>query len=115
MVGGNSKRIYHFEKCFSSTPILIHTDVTQFFIVETHASQVGSDDKFHPLSYYSSKFFVVKINYEIYDKELLAIVATFEEWQHFLDGAQHPITIYLNHKNLEYIIGACILNSHQAQ
>jgi hypothetical protein len=46
---------------------------------------------------------------------LLAIVAAFEEWRHFLEGAQHPITVYSYHKNLEYFMGARILNRRQAR
>jgi hypothetical protein len=51
----------------------------------------------------------------IYDKELLAIVATSEEWRHFLEGVQHPIIVYSNHKNLEYLRRARIINCHQAR
>jgi hypothetical protein len=75
------------KNAFFSAPILIHADLTQPFIIEADASdfalgcpilsQVGSDDKLHPVSYYSRKFSAPKINYEIYDKELLAIVAAF--------------------------------------
>jgi hypothetical protein len=42
----------------------------------------------------------MEINYEIHDKELLTIMDTFEEWHHLLEGAQHEIIVYSNHKNL---------------
>ena len=45
----------------------------------------------------------------------MLVIVTFEEWRHFLEGAQHPITIYSDHKNLEYFMGARILNRRQAQ
>ncbi len=42
----------------------------------------------------------MEINYEIHDKETLAIMVAFEEWHHLLEGTQHEITMYPNHKNL---------------
>jgi hypothetical protein len=39
-------------------------------------------------------------NYKIHDKELLAIMDAFEKWHHFLEGVQHEIIMYSNHKNL---------------
>ena len=43
-----------------------------------------------------------EVNYEIYDKEMLAIVDCFEEWRHLLEGVLYPITVYTDHKNLEF-------------
>jgi len=53
-------------------------------------------------------------NYEIYDKEMLAIIRALEEWRHFLKGATHPVEIWTNHKNLEYFMTAKKLNRCQA-
>jgi hypothetical protein len=38
----------------------------------------------------------------IHDKEMLVIVQALEEWQHFLEGTQHPVEIWMDHKKLEY-------------
>ncbi|KAH0606065.1 uncharacterized protein H6S33_004522 [Morchella sextelata] len=54
-------------------------------------------------------------NYEIYDKELLAIIRSFEEWRLELEGAAHPIAIISDHKNLEYFISTKQLNRRQAR
>ncbi|KAH9270470.1 hypothetical protein BASA83_007470 [Batrachochytrium salamandrivorans] len=43
-------------------------------------------------------------NYEIYDKELLAVVDSFKHWRHFLQGGHHPVTVLCDHKNLEYFM-----------
>jgi len=32
-------------------------------------------------------------NYEIHDKEMLAIICALEEWRHFLEGVTHPVEI----------------------
>jgi hypothetical protein len=60
-------------------------------------------------------FFAVEINYEIHDKKLLAIVDSFQEWHHLLEGASHQVTLYTNHKNLEYFMTTRVLNCHQAR
>jgi len=54
------------------------------------------------------------MNYKNYDKELLAIVNSFQEWRHLLKGATHQVTIYTDHINLEYFMSTHILNRRQA-
>ena len=53
-------------------------------------------------------------NYEIHDKEILAIIYALEEWRHFLEGVTHPVEIWTDHKNLEYFMTAKKLNHRQA-
>jgi hypothetical protein len=74
---------------FTTAPILAHYSPECQCIVKTDASdfalgavmsQKGSDDKLHPIAYHSRKFSPVEINYEIYDKELLAVVDSFKIW-----------------------------------
>lgn len=109
---------------FTTAPILVHPDFTKAFYLETDASdfalgavlsQMGNDNKLHPVAFYSRKFSAAEINYEIHDKELLAIVDSFQEWRHFLEGATHPVTVYTDHKNLEYFTTARVLNRRQAR
>ena len=76
---------------------------------------MGVDGKLHLVAFYSRKFPAADINYEIHDKEFLAIVDSFQEWRHFLEGATHPVTVYMDHKNLEYFILAQIQNRRQAR
>ena len=56
-------------------------------------SQRGNDEKLHPVAFHSRKFDDAKINYEIHDKELLAIVDSFTQWRHFLEGSSHQVTV----------------------
>jgi len=56
----------------------------------------------------------VERNYEIHDKEMLAIIHALEEWRHFLEGATYPVEIWTDHKNLEYFMTAKKLNHRQA-
>jgi len=56
----------------------------------------------------------VEQNYEIHDKEMLAIIWALEEWRYFLEGATHLVEIWTDHKNLEYFMTAKKLNCCQA-
>ena len=109
---------------FVSAPILYRVDFSKAFFMETDASdfalgavlsQMGTDDKLHPIAFHSRKFSAAEINYEIHDKELLAIVDSFQEWRHYLEGASSPVTVYTDHKNLEYFMSAHVLNCRQAR
>jgi len=42
----------------------------------------------------------LELNYDIHDKELLAIVAALKKWRHYLEEAKHQTLIYCDHKNL---------------
>src|SRR5882762_11445362 len=53
-------------------------------------------------------------NYEIHDKEMLAIIWALEDWRHFLEGAHHKFEILTDHKNLQYFMSVKKLNSRQA-
>ena len=54
-------------------------------------------------------------NYEIHDQELLAIVAAFKHWRHYLEGSFHPVEVLTNHNNLKYFMGLAQLNGKQAR
>ena len=78
-------------------------------------SQESSDGKWHPVAFFSKSLLPVQRNYEIHDKEMLAIVRSLEEWRHFLEGSQHPVEIWTDHKNLEYFWKSQNLNRRQAR
>ncbi len=76
-----------FKMAFTSALVLIHLDLAKPFIVEMDASdfalgtilsQFGIDGLLHPVAFYSRKLTSVEINYQVYDKELLAIITAFE-------------------------------------
>jgi hypothetical protein len=52
-------------------------------------SQIGEDGKWHPVAFLSKSLSEVERNYEIHDKEMLAIIRALEEWRHYLEGTQH--------------------------
>ena len=42
----------------------------------------------------------LELNYNIYNKELLAIIAVLKEWRAFLQGIVEPFIIKIDYKNL---------------
>ena len=76
-------------------------------------SQPDAERQLHPVAYRSKKVSSPELNYDVHDKELLAIVDAFEEWQAYLEGSRHPIMVYSDHKNLSYFTTTKKLNQKQ--
>ena len=77
--------------------------------------QIADDGLLHPVAFFSKKHLPAECNYEIYDKELMAIIRSFEEWRSHLESAEGVIEVLCDHKNLEYFITTNILNRRQAR
>ena len=75
----------------------------------------GHQWRLAPCSYLSQSFNIMERNYEIYDRELLAIIQALTEWRHYLLRSPHPVTVLLDHKNLTYFQTAQKLNRQQAR
>jgi hypothetical protein len=74
-------------------------------------SQQSSDDlKWHPIAFYSKSLNTIEHNYDIHNKEMLAVMRALEEWRHFLKGVKQKVEIWMDHKNLEYFMTAKKLN-----
>ncbi|KAL0199819.1 hypothetical protein M9458_003006, partial [Cirrhinus mrigala] len=110
---------------FSTAPVLQHPDPERPFTVEGDASTigvgavlsqaVGEPPVLHPCAFFSRKLTPAEQNYDIGNRELLAIKLALEEWRHWLEGAAYPFTIITDHKNLQYIREARRLNPRQAR
>jgi len=93
----------------------IEADSSDFATGAVLSQQSTTDGKWYPVAFYSKSLSSVERNYEIHDKEMLAIICALEEWRHFLEGATHPVEIWTDHKNLEYFMTAKKLNRCQAR
>ena len=111
------------KKAFTSAPILTHWILNAQLIVETDASDyalaailsiVNKNNEVHPVTFHSHTFTAVELNYNIYDKELLAIFETFKIWRHYLESPAYPINVVIDHKNLEYFSTTKVLTQRQA-
>ena len=109
---------------FSSAPVLQIPNISRPFSIMTNASllaagaillQPDANQDLHPCAYFSRTFTPAQRNYDIYDRELLAVILALEEWCQYLQGTQHPVTIITDHKNLSYIRDPRKLSRRQAR
>jgi hypothetical protein len=91
----------------------VETDRSDFALGAT-LSQIGDDKKLHLNAFHTRKFSPAKINYEIHDKELLAIVNSFKAWRRYLEGSLYMVQVFTDYKNLEYFMTTKVLNRRQA-
>jgi len=73
------------------------------------------DSRWRPVAYISKSLNETEQNYEIYDKEMLAVIQCLEAWRHFLEGTKSKFEVWTDHKNLEYFMSNQKLNCQQAQ
>jgi len=76
-----------------SEPFQVEADSSDFATGAVLSQQLMTDRKWHPIAFYSKSLSSVERNYEIHDKEMLAIIRALEEWRHFLEGATHLVEI----------------------
>lgn len=67
-------------------------------------SQLNEKGEWHPTRFFSKKHLSAECNYDIHDKELLAIVRCLEEWDAELRSLKKPFTIFTDHNNLKYFM-----------
>ncbi|CCO35936.1 hypothetical protein RSOLAG1IB_11869 [Rhizoctonia solani AG-1 IB] len=99
------------QQAIINAPVIVHADPSKPYFLETDASgaalglvlsQQQEDGRLHPIGYLSESFKGAEQNYDTHDKELLAIIRSFEHWHIYLEGTILPITVFTNHRNLEY-------------
>ena len=103
--------------CMATQPVLRQPDFTKQFFVTTDASAYGvgailsqegefdplhpkSSLKLHPIVYYSATFTPTERNYDIHDRELLAIYKAIKHWRAYLIWTKSPFEVQTDHANL---------------
>jgi len=110
----------------TSAPVLCRYDPARETRVETDASdeviagvlsQKLDDNCWHPVAFYSSSMSATERNYDIHDKEMLAVVRALAEWRAELEGLrrEEPFDIFTDHRALEYFMTTKKLNARQAR
>ena len=56
----------------------------------------------HPIAFYSATFTPTEQNYDIYNRELLAVMKVLYHWRTYLAWMKEPFTILTDHANLTY-------------
>ena len=109
---------------FVESPVLRMYDPNRRTRIEVDASgnatggvlsQEAEDGKWHPVAFHSESMSDAERNYEIYDKEMLAIIRALQAWRHYLEGLPSVFEIQSDHKNLEYWRTAQNLTRRQAR
>jgi hypothetical protein len=111
------------KRAFTSAPILTHWNPDAPIVVETDASDYALaaiistyvDGDLHPIAFHSRTFNSAELNYDVHDKELLAIFEAFQKWRHYLEGTASPVDVVTDHKNLEYFSTTKLLTRRQAR
>src|SRR5882724_1198391 len=86
----HTKAFKTLKTAFTQAPILAHFNPDNPIVVETDTSDYAitaiisqispNDGDIHPITFYSCSMQPAELNYEIYDKELLAIFKAFQQW-----------------------------------
>ena len=112
------------KKAFTTAPVLTHWILDIQITVESDASDyalaavlsiTNSNGKLHPIAFHSRTFSTLELNYDVHDKELLAIFEAFKCWRHYLKGSALPIDVVTDHQNLQYFSMTKILTHRQAR
>src|SRR5258707_3224398 len=94
------------KKAVTSAPALTFPSQSGHFHLECDAlnfatravlSQVQADGVHQPVTFMSKGFSNVEHNYQIHDKEMLAIMHVLDEWCHFLESVVEKFKILMDH------------------
>jgi len=93
-------------------PILMNPNPSKTFYLQTDASTTGAgavltqeaegSKKHRPIAYFSCTFLLAEVNYNIYEKEFLAVIKAIDHWRAHLIWTKEPFIIKTDHKNLMY-------------
>ena len=124
--GPEQKTFESLKKAFTTDPLLAHfnpgletwvkSDASDYLVAAV-LSQKYHDGMLRPVLLMSKRMSPAKCNYEIYDKELLAIIRAFKECHPELAGTsiEDPIHVITDHKNLGYFMNTKDLNRRQTR
>ena len=94
------------------TTLLVETDASDYTLVGILSTCLPNGE-IHPIAFHSHTFSSTEVNYDVHDKELLAIFEAFKMWHHYLEGSGNTIDVVTDHKNLEYFSTTKVLTCRQ--
>jgi transposase InsO family protein len=96
----------------SGEPLRFETDASDLAI--GMCAKQERNGKWHPIAYHSRKFTSAEENYDVHDKELLAIVVALEHWRVYAESCS-DLVIFSDHKNLVNFTTTKVLNRRQVR
>ncbi|GJF00822.1 polyprotein [Phanerochaete sordida] len=113
------------KRAFTTQPVLAMWNIDYPTRIEADASgyatggviaQLDPNDKlWHLIAFRSQTMSPAGRNYEIWDREMLAIIEALKNWRQFLEGLPEPFDIWTDHQNLQYWKTAQNLTRRQAR
>ena len=98
-------------QAITSEPVLYQLDWTRQFELEVDASlfavrailfQKDEEGRRRPISYFSQALNSAERNYDIWDREFLAVIQGLKHNQHLLVGSPHKVIVLTDHENLAH-------------
>ena len=108
----NAPILYHYQPELETR---LETDASDGVVAGVLTQQHGKD--WHPVAFYSKSMSDAEWNYEIHNKEMLAIIWALQEWQAELEGLQtkEQFQVLTDHQSLKYFMTTKKLNAQQAR
>ena len=113
------------KKAFTTAPVLkipndedpfkLSTDASDFATSAVLSQKMPTTGLWHPVAFFFKSLDIHERNYEIYNKELLAIIRGLEEYRHYLEEHPHKIEIWSDYQNLTFFRIAQKLTRRQAR
>jgi len=122
--GEQKEAFERLKAVFTTEPILAIPDIDREMRVEANASDYAmggvlstkcENGKWRPVAFISKLLNTTEQNYEIYDKEILAVIRCLEAWRYYLEGVKLEFEIWTDHKNLQYFMTSQKLNCRQVR
>ena len=84
-------------------PIVVESDASDWAIAAIISQYDPTDNEIHPVAFHARTCSPAECNYDVYNRELLAIVEAFKVWRPYLEGAKHRVDVYSDHNNLQEV------------
>ena len=92
----------------------METDASDYALAAI-LSMYNPNGELHPITFHSQTFSGAELNYNVHDKELLAIYEAFWHWRHYFEGPASLVNVITDYKNLEYFTMMKLLTRRQAR
>ena len=79
--------------------VIIDADTSEK-VMRAQLQQVNNKEWKWLITCYAWKLTLTEQQYDVHDREMLAIIEALEQWRTYLQKIKHQIIIKLNHKNL---------------
>ena len=72
------------------------------FVFKRQFIQRDEKERLYFITFFLKKLYRLKFNYPIYNKELIVIIESFNEWKLYFNNIKYQMKIYIDYKNLIY-------------